>query len=103
MTFALACAVPLTQAAHPDIPVTDFVRNPTCSGVKISPTGEYLAMTVDRGENDVRHRDRRITQTASNPIKPSATASNPPCTRDTSQAHTSNPTGTSDRWECLTS
>jgi hypothetical protein len=92
--FALACGVPSTQAAQPDIPVMDFVRNTTYSGVKISPTGEYLAMTVDRGEIDVRHTDSRVTQTASNPIKPSTTASNPPCTRDTSQAHTSNPTGT---------
>lgn len=34
-------------------PVSDFVSHPTYSAVKISPTGEYLAMTVDRGDQDV--------------------------------------------------
>ena len=43
---------PAATAAEP-IPVQDFVRHPTYSGVKISPSGEYLAMTVDRGEQDV--------------------------------------------------
>ncbi|GAB3103587.1 alpha/beta hydrolase family protein [Lysobacter terrae] len=38
-------------AATPTI--QDFVKHPTYSGVKISPDGEYLAMTVDRGEQDV--------------------------------------------------
>jgi dipeptidyl aminopeptidase/acylaminoacyl peptidase len=33
--------------------IEDFVRHATYSGVKISPTGEYLAMTVDRGDQDV--------------------------------------------------
>lgn len=33
--------------------IQDFVRHPTYSGAKISPNGEYLAMTVDRGEQDV--------------------------------------------------
>jgi hypothetical protein len=28
------------------------VRNPTYSGAKISPNGEYLAMTVERGGQD---------------------------------------------------
>ena len=32
-----------------DASIEDFVRHPTYSDVKISPTGEYLAMTVDRG------------------------------------------------------
>jgi hypothetical protein len=41
--FVLACEVPSRQAAHSDIPVMDFVRKPTYSGVKISPTGEYPA------------------------------------------------------------
>ncbi len=53
LALALICAAPLAQAAQPEIPVMDFVRNPTYSGVKISPDGEYLAMTVDRGEQDV--------------------------------------------------
>ena len=34
-------------------PVADFVRHPTYSAVKISPNGDYLAITVDRGEQDV--------------------------------------------------
>lgn len=33
--------------------IEDFVRHPVYSGAKISPTGEYLAMTVDRGDQDV--------------------------------------------------
>ena len=54
IALALACAAHTVTAAEPaDIPVMDFVRNPTYSGVKISPNGEYLAMTVDRGEQDV--------------------------------------------------
>ena len=53
LALGLICAAPLAQAAQPEIPVMDFVRNPTYSGVKISPDGEYLAMTVDRGEQDV--------------------------------------------------
>ncbi len=36
-----------------DASIEDFVRHPTYSDVKISPTGEYLAMTVDRGEQNV--------------------------------------------------
>ena len=35
------------------IPIQDFVKHPVYSDVKISPNGEYLAMTVDRGEQDV--------------------------------------------------
>ena len=64
MTFALACSVPSTQAAQSDIPVMDFVRDPTYGSVKISPTGEYPGMTVARGEIDVltvlRTRDMSI-------------------------------------------
>lgn len=48
----LAAAAP-THAATSTIPIEDFVRHPTYSGVKISPDGRYLAMTVDRGEQDV--------------------------------------------------
>ena len=39
--------------AADQLPIEDFVRKPTYSGVKISPTGEYLAMSVDRGEQFV--------------------------------------------------
>ena len=65
IALVLACAAQTATAAEPaDIPVMDFVRNPTYSSVKISPTGEYLAMTVDRGEIDVltvlRTRDMSI-------------------------------------------
>jgi dipeptidyl aminopeptidase/acylaminoacyl peptidase len=43
----------LAAGAAPALqPVRDFVKHPTYSGVKISPTGEYLALTVDRGEQD---------------------------------------------------
>ena len=43
--FAIATSQP--------IPLEDFVRRPSYSGVRISPTGEYLALTADRGEQDV--------------------------------------------------
>lgn len=51
LLFGLGIA-PAIQAAD-TLPIEDFVRRPTYSGVKISPTGEYLAMTVDRGEQFV--------------------------------------------------
>lgn len=35
------------------LPIEEFVKHPTYSGVRISPTGKYLAMTVDRGDQDV--------------------------------------------------
>ena len=40
-------------AVKESIPVADFVKHSTYSSAKISPTGEYLAMTVDRGDQDV--------------------------------------------------
>ena len=49
--LGLVLAGPAQSASAPSI--EDFVRHPTYSGVKISPTGEYLAVTVDRGEQDV--------------------------------------------------
>lgn len=66
--FALACTASASAAAAEpaQIPIQDFVRNPTYSAVKISPTGEYLAMTVDRGDIDVltvlRTRDLSIVK-----------------------------------------
>ena len=33
--------------------IADFVRHPTYGTVRISPTGEYLAMTVEQDEQDV--------------------------------------------------
>jgi dipeptidyl aminopeptidase/acylaminoacyl peptidase len=43
--FAVATSQP--------VPLEDFIRRPSYSGVRISPTGEYLALTADRGEQDV--------------------------------------------------
>jgi dipeptidyl aminopeptidase/acylaminoacyl peptidase len=56
-----AAPASVAQAAKPGdvagadrpIPIEDFVRNPTYSGVRISPTGKYLALTVDRGDQNV--------------------------------------------------
>lgn len=81
--LALACAASITAtaatAADPaDIPIQDFVRNPTYSGVRISPTGEYLAMTVDRGDIDVltvlRTRDLSIVKVTQLPNEKSVGA-----------------------------
>lgn len=47
-----AWAMPATCAPTPQ-PIVDFVSHPAYSTVKISPNGEYLAMTVDKGEQDV--------------------------------------------------
>ncbi|HEU4812913.1 MAG TPA: prolyl oligopeptidase family serine peptidase [Xanthomonadaceae bacterium] len=44
-------AEPNATAARPTI--ADFVRHATYSSVRISPTGEYLAMTVEKDEQDV--------------------------------------------------
>lgn len=49
--LALAGTAQAQAATAPSI--EDFVRHPTYSDVKISPTGEYLAVTVDRGDQDV--------------------------------------------------
>ena len=53
-----------TSAAESKPSIEDFVRHSTYSAVKISPDGEYLAMTIDRGEQDVlavlRTRDMKI-------------------------------------------
>ncbi len=52
--FTFVCtlwSVPVL-AAKP-IPIEDFVRHPIYSTVKISPSGEYLAVSVDHGGQDV--------------------------------------------------
>lgn len=41
------------QAQTKPIPVEDFVKLPQYSSARISPSGKYLAMTVDRGDQDV--------------------------------------------------
>lgn len=48
--LALAPHAAWSQAMQP---VEDFVGHPTYGTVKISPNGEYLAITVDRGDQDV--------------------------------------------------
>lgn len=47
-----AAAAGSASASSPQT-ITDFVRHPTYSVVKISPNGDYLAITVDRGQQDV--------------------------------------------------
>lgn len=47
----LAITSPLAAGEPPDI--GDFVKHAVFSSMKISPNGEYLAVTVDRGEQDV--------------------------------------------------
>ncbi len=34
-------------------PIQDFIKRPTYSSAKISPNGDYLAVTVDQGEQDI--------------------------------------------------
>lgn len=48
---AIALLLPGAALALP--PVEDFVKRASYGTVRISPTGEYLALTVDRGEQDV--------------------------------------------------
>lgn len=48
----LVASLPAAVVAAPP-KVEDFVRQATYSSAKISPTGEFLAMTVERGEQDV--------------------------------------------------
>lgn len=71
--LGLALAGPVQAATAP--PIEDFVRHPTYSGVKISPTGEYLAVTVDRGDQDVltilRTRDLSLVKVNQLPDKKS--------------------------------
>ncbi len=62
------------QAATPQ-PVRDFVSHAAFSTAKISPTGEYLAITVDRGDQDVlttmRTSDLKILNVSQLPDKKS--------------------------------
>ena len=46
-------AAPATGYASSSYTVEDFVKHPSFSSAKISPNGEYLAITVDRGDQDV--------------------------------------------------
>lgn len=49
----IATALIAPAHAETQIPIQSFVKHSTYSSAKISPNGEYLAMTVDRGEQDV--------------------------------------------------
>ena len=48
----LACA-PFAATGKDVQPIKDFVEHPSFGSAKISPNGEYLAITVDRGDQDV--------------------------------------------------
>ena len=48
-----ACCFTTLQASAATPSVEDFVKHPAFSSAKISPTGEYLALTVDQGEQDI--------------------------------------------------
>ena len=50
---AVATSIAPVQHAAAKPSIADFVRHPTYGTVKISPTGEYLAMTADKGEQTV--------------------------------------------------
>lgn len=52
-TLILSLLAVASAASAAPLPIEEFVRHPAYSGVRISPTGKYLAMTVDRGEQDV--------------------------------------------------
>lgn len=70
---ALLIASPATAAD--DLSIADFVRHPVYSTAKISPNGEYLAITVDRSEQDVlvvmRTRDLSVVKVNQLPDKKS--------------------------------
>ena len=52
--LTIACFSPVSTAGpNSSYSVKDFVKHATYGTVKISPTGEYLALTADRGEQDV--------------------------------------------------
>ncbi|WP_028919596.1 S9 family peptidase [Pseudoxanthomonas suwonensis] len=50
--LALALLPGVAAAAQP-LPVEEFVKHPLYSNAKISPNGDYLAITVDYGDQDV--------------------------------------------------
>lgn len=53
LALVVSTAAPSALAAAAQQPVKDFVGHASYSSVKISPTGEYLAITVDQGDQDV--------------------------------------------------
>lgn len=74
--LAVACALP-AAAAHAQS-IADFVKHPTYSSARISPDGKYLALRVDRGEQDVltvlRTSDLKIVNVNQLPEKKSVGA-----------------------------
>lgn len=75
--FLAACLLPMGTAAAtaPAYKIEDFVRHATYGTVKISPNGDYLALTVDHGDQDVltvmRTSDLRIVKVNQLPDKKS--------------------------------
>ncbi|WP_260473456.1 MULTISPECIES: alpha/beta hydrolase family protein [Stenotrophomonas] len=53
LTAAITAMAPATHGAVPQQAIKDFVGHASYGTVKISPTGEYLAITVDQGDQDV--------------------------------------------------
>ena len=54
ITLSLVISSSFSAHAAPQLaPIRDFVSHPAYGTVKISPNGEYLAITVDKGEQDV--------------------------------------------------
>ena len=76
LALGSASAIGAVPAEASDI--QDFVRHPAYSAVRISPTGEYLATTVDRGDQDVlvvlRTRDLSIVKLSQLPDRKSVGA-----------------------------
>ena len=76
LALASASAIGAVPAEASDI--QDFVRHPAYSAVRISPTGEYLATTVDRGDQDVlvvlRTKDLSIVKVSQLPDRKSVGA-----------------------------
>ncbi|HEY1034746.1 MAG TPA: prolyl oligopeptidase family serine peptidase [Pseudoxanthomonas sp.] len=56
-TTAVACLLSIAFALYATVAhaqsIADFVKHPTYSSVRISPDGKFLALRVDRGEQDV--------------------------------------------------
>lgn len=48
-----ACCISATQSSAATPSIEDFVKHASFSSAKISPTGEYLALTVDQGDQDI--------------------------------------------------
>lgn len=53
MALAALLLAPMAVQAQAPQPIADFVKRPTYGTAKISPNGDYLAITVDQGEQDI--------------------------------------------------